>query len=522
MKKIACLIIAVCISGGSAVVAQQSEVDAYKLSQTDINGTARYLSMGGAFGALGGDISSMYTNPAGLGIFRTSEIVGTVSLNMFKTNSNWNGSKSDMNKTTFNLDNFAYAGYFPTGNDEGIIGWNFGFSYNKLKNFNRQYTLAGKQKYSMSDYTSAISSGIPESSLIGSGSNNPYYGNTEWLPILGFQGGFFFPDVDFPDYYLPTFGGGADYTTLFVKEWGGIDQYNFSFATNISDFVFVGATFGVTDINYRVSTTYDEEYGAKDYLYLDNHLSTDGTGYNFNLGVIVRPTDYLRLGVAYNSPTWYKMTDYFHAEAGTYVDIPENSADENELNASTPSQSAYDYQLRTPDKWIFSLAGILGQNALISFDYELSNYSSTRLKDVDGRELKEANNHIRNNSQSVHTFRLGGEYKITPRFAVRAGGYWQSSYAKSVLENNEQEVFTAGTLPHYTVNTGTFSASVGLGYRFTPNFYMDMAYVFRQQKENAYAFSSVYFDQPEDNVYSTPAELKTNTSRVALTLGYKF
>ena len=121
----------------------------YRYSQTELNGTARYLGMGGAFGALGGDISSMSSNPAGLGIYRSSEIVTTLSLSSIKAKSDWGGSKVDANKTKFNFDNIAYVGYFPTGNDEGLIGWNVGFSYNRVKNFNRNYRLRGTQNYSL-------------------------------------------------------------------------------------------------------------------------------------------------------------------------------------------------------------------------------------------------------------------------------------------------------------------------------------------------------------------------------------
>ena len=79
----------------------------------------------------------MSTNPAGLGVYRSSEVVTTISLSSIKTNTNWNGSVADVSKTRFNFDNIAYVGYFPTGNDEGLVGWNIGLSYNRVKNYNR-------------------------------------------------------------------------------------------------------------------------------------------------------------------------------------------------------------------------------------------------------------------------------------------------------------------------------------------------------------------------------------------------
>ncbi|MCD8042821.1 MAG: outer membrane protein transport protein [Tannerellaceae bacterium] len=521
MKKIAGLMIAGCIMGVGSLQAQ-GQMDAYKLSQTDINGTARYLSMGGAFGALGGDVSVMSTNPAGLGIYRSSEVVGTVSLNIFNTNTNWLGSQADMTKTRFNLDNFAYVGYFPTGNDDGIVSWNVGFSYNKVKNYNRRYTMNGKPGFSLSDYQSIYTE------LEGVGANeiqdarDPYHYSARlpWMSVLAKQ-------ADIIDYFdggwkstLGWYDGGEwepygiENANLEVQEHGGIDQYNFSFATNISNVFFIGATIGVTDMNYRMNAYYDEDFGHGDRLYWDNVLATDGSGVNVNVGIIARPTDFLRLGVAYNSPTWYKLTDSFHGEAGS-----------DNISADTPvvhAGSEYginEYKFHTPDKWIFSAAAILGNVGLISVDYELSNFQRGRFYDLDNHQLG-VNDFIREDFQSLNTVKVGAEFKITPQLALRAGGYWQSSSAKTSLQNNENEVVVDGLNPHYTVDRGIYSASVGFGYRFTPNFYMDMAYVYRQQKEDAYAFSSIWTAERE--AISQSASLKTNTSRIALTFGYKF
>ena len=108
MKKAICILASAFLLSGGAVFAQ-GEMDAYKFSQYDLSGTARYLGMGGAFGALGGDISAMGGNPAGLGIYRSSEIVTTLSLSSMKTNTEWSGTKMDENRTKFNFDNIAYV-----------------------------------------------------------------------------------------------------------------------------------------------------------------------------------------------------------------------------------------------------------------------------------------------------------------------------------------------------------------------------------------------------------------------------
>jgi len=551
MKKITCVLAAAFLTGTGALMAQ-GEMDAYKLSQKDMNGTARFMGMGGAFGALGGDVSVMSTNPAGLGVFRSSEIVTSVSLNMMNASSDFNGTNATGSKTRFNLDNFSYVGYFPTGNDEGIIGWNFGFGYHRAKSFDRTYRVSGRQSFSLADYAAAISYGINENDLIWiDGGYDPYNNrNLGWMSVLGYEAGYFGTNPGSSNNYHSGFGewnnSGSKYkqdgdtewlyyepsnSTLTVSEKGGIDQYNFSFATNISNLVFLGATFAVTDMNYRMYSTYDETFGGSDNLYLDNSLATDGTGYAFNIGAIVRPADFLRLGVAYNSPTWYKLTDYYYAEAGTYIDGYYDNSGKHvpQYDAKTPEYNYSEYRFRTPDRWIFSAAGIIGQDALISVDYELSNFSNTRLYDADGYEWVDETDYIKQDFKSTHTLRVGAEYKVTPQFAVRAGGSWQSSSATSALQNGEYEIFTSGTVPHYTVDRGVSSYSVGFGYRFTRSFYADLAYVYREHRENAYLFSATAVDDNIKDINgntvvvgSNPASLKDKAHRVALTLGYKF
>ncbi len=535
----------------SGVAFAQGEIDAYRLSQTELNGTARYMGMGGAFGALGGDISVMSANPAGLGVYRSSEVVTTLNLSMINAQSNWNGSKIDNDKTKFDFGNIAYVGYVPTGKDEGIIGWNFGFSYNRIKNFNRNYRMSGTQGASLADYVASRASnafqdangyyGIPEGQLILTDNYDPYFNKASvggesvwlpWLPILGYEGGYFGTQYGRDDVYHSGFGErtngvwntfSPNLSTLDVRERGAIDDYTFSLATNVSNFLFLGASFIVTDVDYSVSTVYDEDFPQSDHLYLDNHLSTDGTGYSFDLGAIVSPTDFLRLGVAYNSPKWYKLNDYYYAEAGTYI----HSWEKPKFDANTPddADTYTPYRLRTPDKWIFSAAGIIGTQALISVDYEIQNYKNMNLSNREGSDYAD-NDFIDQDFGMAHAIRVGAEYKPTPQFAVRAGGVWQTSPMKSDFKNGNVEVMTAGTIPNYTLDAGTISTySVGLGYRFTPNFYMDLTCIYRTQKENAYAFSSTFYEDAASHiapVESVPASLKTNTTRLALTLGYKF
>jgi hypothetical protein len=512
----------------------QGEMDAYRFSQSDLNGTARSMSMGGAFGALGGDMSAMSHNPAGLGVYRSSEIQTTLDLNNAYSGATWTGIKSNKNQARFGFDNFSYVSYLPTGNDYGIKGWNIGVAYNKVKDFNRRYLAVGKPGASMGDFIASHAStafadkgGVYLEELGTDDSYDPFYNSTlngQWLSILGYQSGFIAPQNDTPknDVYHSAFSDLPNEATLRIMEKGSISEYEFAISTNISDRVFLGATLGVADLDYRMSSQYDETFTGNDYAYLANNLETEGTAYSLNLGVIIRPIDALRLGIAYNSPKWYRMTDYFYGEGETYS----SGYNPPEMKGKTPIGEYAEYKLQTPDRWIFSLAGIIGNNALISVDYELTNYSSMHLSDRYDEGYAADNSYISKDFGVGQTLKLGGEVKITPRWAIRAGYVWQPSPMKSHLKDGSMEVFPVGTVPHYTTSSSTNYYTAGFGYRFTPNFYMDLAYIYRVQNEKLYPFSNIYSTDGNKNnmepVLIEPANLSVNTSRIALTFGYKF
>ncbi|RHJ94957.1 OmpP1/FadL family transporter [Parabacteroides bouchesdurhonensis] len=531
MRKILIVMSALALSSAAF---SQGELDAYKYAQRDLNGTARYLSMGGAFGALGGDISAMHTNPAGLAVYRSSEVVTTLSLSSVSAKSDWLGNKLDNSRTRVNFDNIAYVGYFPTSNDEGLVSWNVGFSYNRAMNYSRNYTMSAGpgMDTSLSDYVAELTTrlahrnapeGFTANDLQDGEGRNPYAIGA-WMPVLGYNAGFIesiggSTSRDFASSFKnPTTGEwlklrGAE---LNVTERGAIDQYNIAFGLNFSDLFLVGGALAITDLNYDYSSWYTESITDNSSLTLDNTLSTDGTGYSFNLGAIVRPSDYFRFGVAYTSPTWYKMTDYFYAK-GTSVVVG------GEQWATTPDGAYANYEYRSPDKWLFSAAAIIGSYGLISVDYELTNYKNMKMYYDGGSENLETNGYIKEDFKAGNSLRIGAEAKITPQFSVRAGYAWIDSPVKASLKDQVYETVTVGTIPNYTVDGGMNNYTVGLGYRFTPNFYMDLACVYKVHKEDAYAFSNLYpMEDGDIEINNQKATLKTKTTRVALTLGYKF
>ena len=548
MKKIALLSLLLLLFNNMYMFAQGNEIDAYTLSTTEINGTARSMAMGGAFGALGGDVSVLSGNPAGLGIYRSSEISGTLDLSNVKTTTNWTGNKTEKNKSGFTADNFAFTLYFPTSS-EGVKSWNFGFSYNRLKNFKRSYKMIGKGlDYSMADFAAwrasnafGYGNGITQDELkYVKGGYDPYENRDlmgQWLPILGYESGMYDHFAGRSDEYQSSFGwrSNGDWVidspyqnALRVNESGYMDEYNFGMGFNISNFMYLGAVIAVTDIDYRYSSFYEDFFAfdsnKDDYLFMENRLNTKGTAVSANIGVITNFQKF-RLGVAYHSPRLFTMTDYYGALAGTEINglVDQNGSPlDPKMENETPTDSYSEYKFRTPDKWIFSGALILGQSALISADYELMNYKTMLYTDRKGNE-NETDDFINEDFTWSHTLKIGTEIKATPQFALRAGYVLQTSPMREALANNDVEVYPAGTIPHFTVTSNpTHYLTAGLGYRFNPNFYVDLACIYRFNNSDAYAFSNTYAKNGKIEVFSESANLKTHSTRLVMTLGYKF
>lgn len=504
----------------------QGEMDAYKLSKNDLTGTARSVAMGGAFGALGGDISGIKINPAGIGVYSKSEIVTTLDFQNAKTETNMNMGKLDESKFKFSFDNLAFVTSLQTYSDVAPYV-NFGFSFNRLKNFNRKFTSEGSDfSNSLTDYMAVSSGGYPSNVL--SMQNNEYAWDHQWLSVLGYNS--FLINESTPNsgsYLSSTDGRGIELGRLLWREKGYIDSYDFNFGTTFADMLSVGMTISVTDINYRIYTMYTEEFGNNRGYDLQNNTKTEGGGYQVALGLIFKPVDALRIGAAYHSPTWYKMTDYYNARIDH--DITGLSTDPEYKKGWVASpDAAFDYKLYTPDKWTFSLAGVIGQTAIISADYELTNYKNMKLRDrnsdnlvYDHNMLIEPNKSIKQDFKAASTLRLGAEVRFTPQFSGRVGYAWMQSPLNKDFKDYLWGAEIVGSIPHYILDGDTHHFTYGLGYRFSRNFYTDIAFVMKTQKSDLYYFPKLFLDD-KVAVQAEKSSLKTNTFQGLLTLGYKF
>ena len=488
----------------------QGEIDAYRFSSNDLSGTARGQAMGGAFGALGGDVTGVAINPAGLGIYRSSEVVANMSI----TSPLITGNTIQKSNTKFSLDNISYVYYYPLVKG-GMLSLNFGFNYNRIKSFNQTYRASTQQmKSSLTDYMVLLTNGIHKTTF----DNKPYdYSNAPWLSILAWDGYLIDPIDGKSDQYKSILEENERVSpSLKVNEKGKVESYDFTIGSNIANIFYWGTTFSITDLSYSMTSNYDESFlGDKGGGFnLGNFLETKGSGFQFKLGVILKPVDVLRIGLAYHSPVWYSMTDYFDASIkprGIYNDDGGLAG-----LTETPYDAYTNYHLQTPGSWTVSLATVLGSKAILSVDYENKNYSSMNLKDKDKNNLKNVNDIINDDYKNTSTIRAGLEFRFTPQFSGRVGYAWAQNPYKDNITSTGKIIETAGTIPHYMLSNCTNYFTAGAGFRFTPQFYMDLAFVLRMQNDDLYYF------QPVGEGDSYQGNLTNKALKGLVTLGYKF
>ena len=533
----------------------QSAVDLYNMSRPDLRGTARFMSMGGAFTALGGDLSSLNQNPAGIGIYRSSEIGLTLNLDFQSASATAQGNKTEDSQTKFNFNNFGYVGTMPL-NTTGLQSISWGATYSRVASFDRISSgrIGNLNGSSLSNYIAAVSNagGYTPDALLYGNNYNPYLdGSAGWLEILAFQS-YVTNDVYTTDGQFEGFQGlMGDNTTgsawFKTREKGYVDEYSFNIGGNVNDVFYWGVGVGVTDMDYKSFTQYgenldnayitakriapdqngDEVYeitnGNADYA-LTNHLHSSGSGFNFKFGVILKPINELRIGLAVHTPTWYQMTDtYWGAMDYNYMPS-DNSIYTSSLNGYVMTDEGYtgtfDYNMRTPWRMMVGVAGVIGKQGILSADYEYRGTNTMQASEVDGYVFEDVKSDVKTYYKGTHIFRLGGELRVTPQLSLRVGYSYETSPVKKQAENNGEFIWTAGTNPSYTFDQHTQYVTAGLGYRFS-SFYIDCAYVNKQREATYHAFTPLIVGG--STLQGSPsAKIKDNNNQVVLSFGYKF
>lgn len=466
----------------------QNESDALRISQQFYQGSARSMAMGGAFGAIGADFSVLSTNPAGLGLFRSSELSFSPILSNINTGSTYNGMFGEDTRTSLN---FANMGLVTANKVSGTQApwkyFQFGFGMNRTNNFSQRMFVQGdNNNHSRVDVFLDKVAGTSPSQIE---RNFPYDIYPAWYVYLidtvrNNQGQLIYTSP------VPQ-GGIRQYES--TNTWGSTNEWLISAAGNLNDQVFVGATLGLPYTRYFHETTFTEKdvnntINGFDEWNFRQHIETRGWGINLKLGVIVWPVEWLRVGVAVHTPTWYgQLNDQWYTSIDARL-----GPDYNQKSSPT---GEFTYQLQTPLRANGSIAFIIGQNGILSAEYEHVDYSKMRLRSSDYNFLAE-NDAIRDVYSSTNILKFGGEWRLS-NFSFR-GGYalYGSPFRDNINDASQRNL------------------SLGLGYS-EKNFALDLAFVNGQREQDYYMYTSA-------NWNPNPAAQKITTNQFVLTTRFKF
>jgi hypothetical protein len=505
MKKLSLIIIA-SLSILAAANSQNVD-DALRYSQVFYSGTARFNSMGGAFTALGGDLSSLSLNPAGIGLFRSSELTITPQLFNFKSSTILFGNKSEDFLYDFNLGQAGIvANIIRNDNEKGLITLNIGYSFNRTNNLNQSINIEGiSNKSSLLDHFADELKDINKNDLsreylIANNKNTLLDAFLAWDTYLLDT----LPGSNI-SYGTPYSGYGDNADTIYGQQMrriitsdGYTGEHSFSIGGNYSDKLYFGATLGITRISYEEKYEHRESTDALltskftnfNYAY---YYSDRGTGYSVKFGVIYKPVDMLRLGLAFHSPTIYRisedvsdnMTAYFSYRADPYK--------------SSNETSRFSYILTSPFRVDLGGALQIQKFALISADYELVDYRSAKFSAVKGDNFNysDKNQEIKNTLKTANNIRLGAEVRLKNLYLRGGYGYYGKTFKEQNLNSNMD----------YN------SLSLGIGFR-EQNIYADLGFTTLINSRKL-----ILYDSPLEEV-SSNLDIKRNI--FAVTFGYKF
>ncbi|HEY9113485.1 MAG TPA: hypothetical protein VIN10_02220 [Bacteroidales bacterium] len=478
MKRI--LIIGSLLLMASFLHAQYAE-DALRYSQLYYQGTARNMATGSALGAMGADFSTLSTNPAGLGMYRKGEF--SISPEVFnrKITSTYNGTASEDARTMFDLSNVGMVTSKNIG--RGANGWkyfNLGFGMNRLNNYNSNILIQG-----MNDENSRVDVYVNEAVDIVNKSNqtisdafsqeSPFYIYPAWqtylLDTITIDGQLF---IDSPVFYPSNNNQTGILQSNYIETRGSNNEWLVSVGGNFNDKLYIGATLGLPYIRYYSESLYAESDPENNYPDFNNwsiteYLNTTGWGVNFKVGVIAKPLEWMRIGVAYHTPTYYwAMRDNWYTV--TTTDLFAYSLGEWYEGLYSSPNGEFEYKLTTPMRFIANAGFIIKENGFITGAYEYVNYSNAKFK-ADYYSLSDVNLGISSSFTATNNFRVGAEWRYSNLYFRGGYAYYANPYANN-LNTGQRQSYTGG---------------IGLRYS---ELAIDFAYVYSKMNTDYYLYST--------------------------------
>ena len=486
-------------------------------NSSDVIGTARYVGMGGALGALGADMSVISWNPAGIGLYRKNDIALTFG-------GTWGKSRIDevdRGKATFDQAGFVYN--IRTGS-ESCPYVNFAFNFQKKINFNHNFYADNPELRGLSqmDQVAELVDWDEgwQHNLAGLAFENNYFSSA-----LNEDGNrFYYNDI-------PSI---SNYYTHHSE--GSLQAFDFNLSTNINDRAFIGLTVGVDNMLYRSWNIYGEyDLNGVESYNLHNDIDISGTGVNVKLGTIIRPFEDspFRFGAAIETPTWYRLRN------STFFFLRDCISGQE----SKELESYLKFNVRSPWKFRASIGSTVGSVLAWDVDYEYATYGNNSISypGTGGIKDVEMNNLTRQNMRGTHTLRVGLEANATKNLAFRLGyNLSTSAYKKNINFDQYWLCSDADNAMDYATSTsfmrlGTANIlTLGMGYH-SKSFYIDLAYKLRNQFADFYAFDTSFAQEGSNSQFTAmdmnksligatidPVEVNLTRHAITCSLGFKF
>jgi hypothetical protein len=453
-----------------------SAADAVRYTQDNLTGTARFRGMSGAFGAVGGDMSSLGINPAGAAIFLFNS--GTASLSSYNVNNkaNYFGTRQKQNKNSFDLNQVGAVFVFNNAKEDAFMNkFTLGFNYENTNGFENTVAIRGVNPTNSLDryflrYANGIGNEGSVSQDVLNGTNNDYlsYSFIDQQAYLGYNAFVFNPNTSpvGPDYISSVPATGNYYQESYINTTGFNGKVALNFAAQIKEKLFVGANVNIHFADYINNTSLYENTNNNastglNWYQLDTERYTYGGGVSFNVGAIAKVTESFRAGLAYESPTWLRLQDEI-----TQSVIFNNDGVTDSYNPGI-TYTSEDYTIQSPSKYTGSLAYIFGKSGLLSVDYALRNYGNTKYT---GNRYAALNTELANTLDWAGELRVGGEYRV--KAVSFRGGY---RYQQSPYKNGDIG--------------GLTGATAGVGFALGGGSRIDLAYSWYQRKTDTALFT---------------------------------
>lgn len=364
--------------------------DAVRYSQTDGGGTARFVGLGGANVSLGGDISSISGNPAGLGFYNRSSWVITPVLRIGNYSATYEGNTTHSLGGNFQIPNMGMVIHNRIDAGSKWVSGTFGVAINQKQSFYNNV----KYKGTVTPENNGVPNDFLESMLspfIGEGGDlilypsrtsidpvfaaNPYSNLASYVGLLSI-----FPEEDEFGNRIGNVVDRYDYDQLGsakqsenISTYSGLTTLDLSYGANYNDVLYLGAALNVNFLNYRQERRFREQPNNNilNYYEINEENNISGTGAALTIGAIYKPINLLNLGFSYTSPTIMALSETQTIDMDAY--FKDGGVEKHGIENETPT-----YSFMSPQKVSVGVTAFLSKYGFVTADVEYVDYASTR------------------------------------------------------------------------------------------------------------------------------------------------